>query len=792
MIEGRLILSGTEIDISSDVAIPLSYSEADIRDPEKRKRNYSKTIAIPGSQNNMRFFSSTYMMSLSALDGGDMAGFEFDPTKKVEARYYRNEKLIFWGLARLVDVKISGGAYTFNVVLFSNFMDLFMSWKDMTIGELGWSEYDHTLSIANIEDSWDTSVIRNGSPVSNFTAGVPDGFGYLYPLAHYGYTANLRDYLTNDLILQVYLKEVMEKAFAFAGVTMDSDFFDTEIFKRLTIGKGGGQKQTISPTEKANRQSKYNDSGAYSEDYSFWNYYQNPFQYGGSLGYTYHWKYFRRLTFGDNDWSTSTVVTDTYSQFNEAEGTWYIARKGKYRLSFTGSADISTQPNTLIRLMILKNGAVTSTPISTMVHSASTVSFTSSVELDLNVGDQVSVEVWISINTSEQSTDEPEDVADRTFSFEDTSGFVLDLQSLDQIVIDGDDVQIARFLPDMKVSSLMSSVIKIFNLYLSDPDIEGVQKIEPLEDYYYGSNIFEDWTELVDHSKDIKIMPASQIKGKVYKFLWAPDEDYWNKLHRDTYGIGYGDMHYQVPSTFEEGERVWQIDFAQTIPVEVPGTNIVIPQIVNRDPGTGVESPYQGKPRIFIYSGLRNSDSWVLRNSANPATFSTYTSYPCISHLDDMDDPYFDLNFGVPEVVYWSASIYPTDNLWSDYHERSIREVTGKDSKLIELYANLDERHLQADSFRKFKMINGVLYRLNLINEFSGNTYQTTPVQLVRIIEGTRRPLFRYTLKPAVIMQGFTMDGGTDTNGADSGVSLISGEYDKIETTATINTGRKI
>jgi hypothetical protein len=334
-------------------------------------------------------------------------------------------------------------------------------------------------------------------------------------------------------------------------------------------------------------------------------------------------------------------------------------------------------------------------------------------------------------------------------------------------------------------------VIKIFGLYLSDPDIENVQKIEPIEDYFYGSNIFDDWTQLLDMSKPMTVLPASQIKGKVYKFLWAEDSDYWNKLYRDTYGIGYGDLHYQVPSTFEQGDRIWQVAFAQTVPVEIAGTNIVIPQIVNRDPGTGVESPYKGKPRIFIYSGLRSSDPWVLRNSATPSTYQTYTSYPCINHLDDIDDPYFDLNFGVPEVVYWNASLYPTDNLWSEYHERSIREITGKDSKILKASFNLDERYIQPDSFRRLKMIDGVLFRLNLINDFQANSNTSTVVELVRIIQGTRRPSLRYLLKPAVIMEGIVLDGGDDTNGADTGVSVNKGEIDKIETTAILNTGRK-
>jgi len=43
MIEGTLILDGVEVDIADDTVFPFTYSEADIREPEKRKRNFSKT-----------------------------------------------------------------------------------------------------------------------------------------------------------------------------------------------------------------------------------------------------------------------------------------------------------------------------------------------------------------------------------------------------------------------------------------------------------------------------------------------------------------------------------------------------------------------------------------------------------------------------------------------------------------------------------------------------------------------------------------------------------------------------
>ena len=77
---------------------------------------------------------------------------------------------------------------------------------DITVAELGWSAYDHTLSVANIQASW---IAATGS-------------GYFYPLIDFGFTDNTLSYKTNELRAYVYKKEIIEKCFAHIGLTMTS------------------------------------------------------------------------------------------------------------------------------------------------------------------------------------------------------------------------------------------------------------------------------------------------------------------------------------------------------------------------------------------------------------------------------------------------------------------------------------------------------------------------------------------------------------------------------------------
>ena len=53
----RLVVNGIDLDISEVVAFPLSFSISDIKEPQKRKRNLSKSIRLNGTQKNLNFFS---------------------------------------------------------------------------------------------------------------------------------------------------------------------------------------------------------------------------------------------------------------------------------------------------------------------------------------------------------------------------------------------------------------------------------------------------------------------------------------------------------------------------------------------------------------------------------------------------------------------------------------------------------------------------------------------------------------------------------------------------------------
>ena len=56
-----------ELDLQEAPNISLNYQFADIREPEKRKANYSQTFKLPFTKPNNKFFQNWYEVNLATL-----------------------------------------------------------------------------------------------------------------------------------------------------------------------------------------------------------------------------------------------------------------------------------------------------------------------------------------------------------------------------------------------------------------------------------------------------------------------------------------------------------------------------------------------------------------------------------------------------------------------------------------------------------------------------------------------------------------------------------------------------
>ena len=104
-----------ELDLQEAPNVSLNFQFADIKEPEKRKANYSQTFKLPFTKNNNEFFQNWYEVNLESLI--------FDTKKKFNATLYVGSIPQFEGFMQLKAIYQKGGYY--QVVLMSTAADLF-------------------------------------------------------------------------------------------------------------------------------------------------------------------------------------------------------------------------------------------------------------------------------------------------------------------------------------------------------------------------------------------------------------------------------------------------------------------------------------------------------------------------------------------------------------------------------------------------------------------------------------------------------------------------------------------
>lgn len=713
---GELITSsGISIDLAEDIPIPLNLSIADFREPEKRQRNFSKEIDLPGTIANQKFFASAF--SLTKIGGA----YDFNSSAKVNCTYYKNGLVILRNaVLRLNLVSVLDEEITFKVQIFSDFVDLFLLLSTVEVGDLNWSAYTHTLTNANIAASWTT----------------PIGQGYYYPLIERNQRLGISKWKNTDMIPYVHLVDVFKKCMEFVGQSYTSTFLNSTRAKSILFGYGGGNfvDAAISPIEQNNRKVLL-DNGVM--DFTQQQLIQQQFdQYGNPVPLAN-----QTLLFDSFSLSTPSINTgqpaivfnelqDNYNQFvpntftAQRTGAYKVTLVGSIRQQYTGSFSYVTGSDGGSTIFYLKNG--NPTPLVNLVQTSTDQIFTINqvFNIDLNQGDEVTFQM----GPATLYAGNP--VTGATISRVLTSPTLLQLNfvSLETTLVEGSTVEIGRFLPSIKCSEFLVGFIRFFKLMISDPDIYGVVRIEPEVNFYQGTNVFTDITEEVDHSRPIEIRPSANEYAKTLSYVFKTGTETDAKTYLEKWGKGYGDLSFDQASFFAKGEQKIEIPFATIVPYQVyPG--MIIPRFVDID-NQGNRKPTAGVPRIMYRNGMKPG-VWQLIGS----TTNQYATYPSVHHFDNWENPQYDLNFELVNEVFYATNVVTTVNTYSEYYAPIVNEVISKEGKYVQLYRKMNNLQVQQLDWSKLLMWNGALFRFNKIIDFDSEITEVTKIEILKVIE---------------------------------------------------------
>jgi len=684
MISTEIYIEDNRLDLVDEISTEFQYAIDDIQDFGSKNTSFSKTINITGTANNNKIFGFVFDLGNANITDNDQpnVGYNFNASKVANCRIFIDKIQIFKGVLRLLEIVKDGSAIEYQCAVFGELGGFISALGNKRLEDLAnvsgggypvYSEYNEAWTAANITDQ---SVPVSGSPI-------------LYGLIDIGNVSTDKiDFQFNAFRPCYKVKEMLEKIRIQSGYTWDFSYLSNSLFDRLVI-----------PT---NRKVLSN-----STTQAF---------FANAVVATYNTENlpdFSVVTAGN-----FTLVGSSY-RYNGASALPCTIQAELY------GEFLDVQPNGL--------GGYYDVTISIRVNSLDVVTETFPVfalpryfnlllEYNTTLNTNDTIDVWVSSAATQYSI---------------TSGFLaVNTTTVTDVPINyGETIQFDKQLPQgIFQKDFFLSICKMLNLYVYDDPVEEKKIIiKPYIDFYSGAT--EDWTNKIDRSKPMSIKPMSEINARYYQFKFKQDNDLYNENYRKKYSEGYGDRIFDTEFDFVKDTDTTEVIFSASPLYQATGTDKIYPAIYKVGSG-GVEESMDFNIRIFQARYITERTGYKIKNGANNV-LSNVTTYTYVGHLDNPFSPTNDINFGAPKEIFFTATTYPTTNLFNAYYSDYMSEITDKDSKLLTCNVLLNTMDIYNLDFGKLVWIDGVLFRINTIEGYNPMDYTTTKVSLLKAIEKT-------------------------------------------------------
>jgi hypothetical protein len=730
MIGTEVIVEGGHIlDVFEGLDFSFNYAVSDIRNPDTRQTEFTKTIKLPGTGNNNTLFGNLFEADIAnPFDPNiDNIGVNFNPNKKASVQVLRNSIPQLDGSMQLRRISVTDGRIEYEVVFIGQLIDIFGVWGDRKMNEvdetgtniIDLSDYDHLLTDTVQAASW----------------SAPVGIGYVYPLIDYGRNFEIdlqgrRIYPAADLRPAMYVRTLWDKIFEFAGATYDGDFLnvtqsDGFDFDRLVIPFIDGFR--LSADDLAERR-----AAGITPPVLFPS--AVPFLLGSGTGGYVHCSDI--TTENTNGQITQAVGLPTINQ------TFTPDNNGRYQIS--GNAVVRSVRTTAtgntggtpVKFKLFVNSVeveeVESVPLPAMnILTIGTVyDYTlpfSFAEVDIDAG--ATVQVLYNLTSSDWN--HLNDNTDTRF----VQGTTVVFEGVNENIYYGDPVTMNLGLPDISIKDFFLSILKMFNLYmLPDKSIPN-HYIFYTRDQFYASGQLRDWTYKMDRGQAVTVTPMGLLSGREYIYTYAEDGDYFNERYQNNYGRVYGSRKLDIDNDFVPERKESEVVFSATPLANDGVSSRIVPKIYDADISDGAK-PSDTNVRILYYGGLLASNpNWIHKT---PSGTTVRATYPYAGHWDNPITPALDINFGLSLEYYYSANgatgtlQMTNNNLFKAYHERQFLELSNKDSKLIMAYFDLTALDIHQLDFRDTILIDQTYYRINKVMDYNPFKSGLTKVELFK------------------------------------------------------------
>jgi hypothetical protein len=705
------VLDCDEVDIS------LTFSVQDIQDVTKRRGSFSKTITLPGTGANNQAFGHAY--NIQSFVGG------FTPNKRIRCTLWNEGIQTFTGTLQLLSITKMNEQINYEVGIYSEEIAFFRQINETKLADtVGVSGFNHTLSGSTASGTW------IGTPGSGYVYGFLDGFGYsdITPTL---YNAFLQTLIVPYLSLtpSFYVKQMVDLIFAQSGYRYQSAFFNSERFKKLVIPYAGGAFLQNDLT--AQNSNILADTGLANTDENFpeW---ENGNQFDIFVGIipfdtaisdpAVYWNltdhYLENINFY-TEWDVSYTLTITATINPEVP-------------FFVAVCDYDTgipinEPNFGIDY-IFDNQQPPNFWYSGYVKSMETRTFNFQGKVRLQPNQKMDLRIFYTVP----------DAFPTKLAMQIAEGARISMICTNNPLAAGTADMIRALPPDITQADLLSDLQKMFNLYFyqspQDPDLI---YIEPFNDFYSSGSV--DWTDKVDNTDKHLLQMGDPQARKQITFKYKDSGDALGKLYNDTFSEGYGARIFPTDNYYAKGEQVVETKCSTVIPASF-AASLVIGRTFDIDSNNRPKERANGyRIAQFNFVEIPNSVPWVFLYDLTPS-FAAVTSIPLIAHIDNPFAPTFDLAFGMPKNLYFKVfdgdkyKDYDNTNLFNTYWRNYLIETTSKESLQIEIPVILDPVDIYQLDFRKPIYIEGILFRLLEVRDYTIGGSQKCTAILRRIL----------------------------------------------------------
>ena len=675
-------------DLYEDEDIPLSLSVDDFKNVAEKVQSYSKAFNLPATKRNNQIFDNIFEITRTDT------GLNFNPYKRTKAILKQDGFLLFEGYLRMLDISDKSGETSYNVNLYSEVVALADVLGEKTFSELDFTELEHDYQKTNILNSWNDSPSAGITYTNASTSGFRDANSTVkYPFVDWTHqilvggsgtgtaATDGNPELTNlETAFRPFIniKYLIDRIFQDVPFTYESEFFDTDDFKKLYMDFNWGAD---------NAPVIFNSSGELT----------NINDFNIPTSYT-------TLDFDEMAFVFGNILN---ANFGYSAGVFTAQEDGQvYTFSYDMEFNRGIVADTL-QVEWLVNGVSVNQATTTNLSFNYTGNFTT---LPLTTGDTV-------LCRAKSSTGQYE--LDGVF---DPLGITPSLVTITTSVAQTtSDTLLGTLRGELGQWDFLKGLLTMFNLVtLPDEDNFSNIKIEPYSDVFLNNDSAPlDWTDKIDVSA-MKLIPLTDLNKKtIFKFV-EDEDDYAFNVYKSGTNHLYGSKKYNASDlTILSGEdEIIAEPFAATVikPLMSQFADFITPAIYARGDDDTWEG-FENSPRIMFNNGIKSTgasfyipvqNGGTSDNQANFLQFSHLTSVPSVTTARDF-------NFGECQLI--PPAINPTNNnLFNLYWLPYYSELYNPDTRIMTIKVNLSPSDISGFTFNDTVFIKNRTFRVNKIN----------------------------------------------------------------------------